>query len=441
MGIMQLKPSENNQTHKVLWGVALLGATLLFVLFFAPSILPYSYVSDEPFTHVEGSDKKTIGTATGTPIASGAPVWKASHVKTPEAVKALYLTAWAAGTPHMRDRVIDIIETTEANAVVIDIKDDTGRISFDVYDPELEEIGSAYILIADLRDFIESLHQKDIYVIGRISVFQDPFLTRIRPDLAVRRESDGEVWKDRKGLSWVDAGAKEVWDYAVAIAKESYNAGFDEVNFDYIRYPSDGNMQDIAYPHSEERVVANPRYGKANVLSEFYEYVNDELEDVGVVTSADLFGMTTTARDDMNIGQMIEYALTHFDYVAPMVYPSHYPIGFYGLGNPNEFPYEIIKYSMDSAVARAVATSTTIPLEGLTPIASTTPQLYAKEAVSKYKLRPWIQDFDYGGVYGVEKVRAQIQAVYDSGLNSWMIWDPSLNYTVGALERLEIAGE
>jgi hypothetical protein len=145
--------------------------------------------------------------------------------------------------------------------------------------------------------------------------------------------------------------------------------------------------------------------------------------------------MTTTNTDDLNIGQVLENTFPYFDYVAPMVYPSHFPPNFNGWKNPNVVVYDLIKFTMGSAVNRAEATTTKMALFGYTPIASTTPQLYSKPAWDKLKLRTWIQDFDYGGNYGPKEVRDQIQATYDVGLTSWMIWAPSNRYTEAALEK------
>ena len=149
---------------------------------------------------------------------------------------------------------------------------------------------------------------------------------------------------------------------------------------------------------------------KREVIRSFFSFLEENLRPTGVFLSADLFGMTTTNKDDLNIGQVLEYALPYFDYIDPMVYPSHYPPNFNGYADPNKYPYEVVKFSMDKAVARAIA-------------ASTTPD----------KLRPWLQDFDYGGNYDIAEVKAQIKATYDSGLDSWMLWSPSNVYTRGAL--------
>ncbi|MDP3661529.1 MAG: putative glycoside hydrolase [bacterium] len=326
--------------------------------------------------------------------------WRATHIATPQPLKALYMTSYVAGHSARREALISLLDTSELNAAVIDIKDYSGTIAFSVENPILTAVDASENRIPDIREFIERLHEKGVYVIGRISVFQDPKLAAYRPDWAVLRASDSVVWRDRKGLAWIDVGAREAWDYTVALAKESYALGFDELNFDYVRFPSDGDMNDIAYPWSSGRV-------KSEVLGEFFSFLAQELKPTGAVISADLFGMTTTNKDDLNIGQVLEVALKHFDYVAPMVYPSHYPTGFLGIQNPAAEPYRVIRYSLDRAWDRA----------------STTPE----------KIRPWLQDFDLGADYTADMVRAQIQATYDAGFTSWMLWNPSNRYTQDAL--------
>ncbi len=334
------------------------------------------------------------------------PIPPVIHVKTPDAVKAIYMSSWVAGTPSIRERVIGIVNHTEANSLVIDIKDYSGRISYQVSDPELLKIGSVEVRIRDIRELIARLHEDNIYVIGRIAVFQDPYFVKLHPELAVKSKKTLGAWKDDKGITWLDASAKEVWDYCLAIAKDAHEAGFDEINFDYVRFPSDGNIQDMSFPISGNRP-------KPEVIKEFFAYLDARMKTAGITTSADIFGMTTTANDDLNIGQVLENALPYFDYLAPMVYPSHYPNGFMGFSNPNAHPYEVIEYVMKSGVDRAI-------------VASTTP----------LKLRPWLQDFSLGPpVYGKKEVEDQIQAVYDAGLTSWMLWDPGNKYNGGALLR------
>ncbi len=339
-----------------------------------------------------------------------------AHVKTPSPLKSIYMTACVLSTVEFKQDLVDLINTTEINAIVIDIKDFSGTISFPTTNPKLYGTQGTGCKATGVKEFIQMLHDKNIYVIGRVTVFQDNIMTQLRPDLAVKRASDGGVWKDAKGISFVDVGAKEHWDYMVELSKESYALGFDEINFDYIRFPSDGNMKDIAFNHSDGN-------NKPESLKKFFIYLHDQLKDTGLVTSADLFGMTTTNYDDLNIGQVLENALPYFDYVAPMVYPSHYPNNFNGWANPDDYPYDLIYYTMKSGADRA---------EALRTATSTLSDIAAR--VGKHQLRTWIQDFDYGGDYGPVEVRQQIDASVAAGVPSWMIWAPSNRYTREALK-------
>jgi hypothetical protein len=339
------------------------------------------------------------------------PKPRITHVSTPAQVKAIYMSSWVAGTPSFREKLVGIADRTEINTIVIDIKDYTGKIAFEISDPSpiLEEFLSIENRIPDIVDFLNYLHDKNIYVIGRVAVFQDPHLVKVRPDLAVKKLSDKNVaWADRKGMKWLDTGSKEAWDYVVEIGKASHAIGFDEINFDYIRFPSDGNMKDIYFPISQ---LSESR-AKHDVVREFYEYLHASFSPLGIPISGDLFGMTTTVTDDMNIGQILEDGLRNFDYVAPMVYPSHYPPTWNGFKNPAANPYEVIQIAMKAGVDRAIAIG-----------------------VDPKKLRPWLQDFDMGATYTPDMVRAQIKATYDVGLDSWMLWDPGNTYTEAALEK------
>lgn len=341
------------------------------------------------------------------------PVFVPSYVSTPAQVKAIYMTSWVASRNDLRSNLVKMIDETELNTLIIDIKDYSGKIVFSLEEnPQLKKFESEEVRVKDLKEFIEMLHKKNIYVIGRIAVFQDEYFVKFRPDLAVKNEAGTAIWKDRKGISWIDAGSREYWDYIIQIAKESRRIGFDEINFDYIRFPSDGNMKDISFPHSS----STP---KNIVMKSFFEYLNTNLifpessvEEGRLKISADLFGMITTAVDDMGIGQLLEDALPNFDYIMPMVYPSHYPPNFNGYKNPAAFPYEVVKFAMQGAVDRA-------------KLASTSPS----------KLRPWLQDFDLGANYDSVEVRAQIKATYDVGLDSWALWSASNKYTRGGLEN------
>ena len=355
------------------------------------------------FQNQEGSVLESV--ASSTPLKV---IFVPSYVSTPPIVKGIYMTSWTASNKNVRNGLVKLIDDTELNTIVIDIKDYSGKIVFPITSPELKAYGSEEIRINDLQDFVESLHKKGIYVIGRIAVFQDAYFVKYRPDLAVKNKAGTVAWKDKKGISWIDPGSEEYWQYIALLSKEARKIGFDEINFDYIRFPSDGNMQDISYPYSS----TTP---KAVVLKNFFEYLHNELSDTGLKTSADLFGMTTTAKDDMGIGQLLENALPNFDFVDPMVYPSHYPPTFMGYKNPEQYPYEVVQFAMQSAVKRAVE------------LASTTGTTVAV-------LRPWLQDFGLTMHYGTKEVLAQIKATNDVGLSSWTLWSASNKYTTEALE-------
>jgi len=380
---------------KVFVGVFVLCA----LVFFLPFFFQTSYSS------LLNKDSKNESA-----LANSAPVFVATHLETPNPVKAVYMTACVAGTPSWRNSIKKMIDETELNSVVIDIKDYSGTIS--IVDPTLQGNDVSGCRVKDMADFIAELHKNNIYTIGRITVFQDPYYSKLHPNLAVRKKSDGGVWKDHKGLSFIDVGAKPYWDYIVNLSKKSYALGFDELNFDYIRYPSDGNMEDTHYTWTIGTST------KPEMLKTFFSYLHDELKTVGVKTSADLFGMNTTAKDDLGIGQVLENTLPYFDFVDPMVYPSHYPPTWNGFKNPADHPYEVVKLSMQGGIDKTLA------------LASSTPGLDPKITVQK--LRPWLQDFDLGATYGVPEVRAQIKATYDVGLTSWMVWDAGNTYTVGA---------
>ena len=370
-----------------------------------------------------------------------------SHVPLPENVKAIYMSACVAGTPSFRERLISLIETTELNSVMIDIKDFSGSISFaptttSAWYPAWQNADCG---ARDMKDFIAALHDKNIFVIGRITVFQDPFYAPAYPGQAVQK-NNGTIWRDHKGLAFVDVASQTYWKHIVDLSVLSYNLGFDELNFDYIRYPSDGNMGDIYFPQS---AVSQYGFNKPANLEAFFSFLHKELTDPANFanirhqntgreesipwTSADLFGMTTSNYDGLSIGQLQERAAPYFDFIAPMVYPSHYTYGFLGGRNPNEYPYQVVYKAMSDGVARMTAGTTLVDGFAHERIGTTTPAIYAKTPYGPDKFRTWIQDFDYGGIYDVNDVRAQIQASYDAGVNSWMIWAPSNIYTRGAL--------
>ncbi len=321
-----------------------------------------------------------------------------THIVTPEPVKAIYITACTASEKRLRARVLPLFKDTELNAIVIDAKDYTGALAYASSSLKAGSNGNG-CEIRDLPDFLRELHALGIYSIARITVFQDPHYSSLHPELAVKRISNfSAVWRDKNGLSYIDPAAELFWDYIVAYSKELHAIGFDEINYDYIRFPSDGDMTDIRYELSS----TTP---KAEVIRNFFAYLRAEMAETVVPLSADLFGLTTSATGDLGIGQTLEDALAYFDYVSPMVYPSHFGYGFIGIPKPATKPYEVVKYSMDQAAMKAYA-------------ASSTPA----------KIRPWLQAFDLGAIYTPAMVQVQMQATYDAGLTSWMLWNAASVY-------------
>lgn len=327
----------------------------------------------------------------------------------PFSTKGVYVTFRTAGSDRINE-IIDLIKRTELNAVVIDLKDYTGRIPFKTNSEIIKKAGSEKIFIKDIKDLIYKLHQENIYTIARIAVFEDDYLPRERTDLALKRAGGG-IWEDNNGLAWVDPASHEVWDYNLEVAKEAIKVGFDEINFDYIRFPSDGSTGNIIYPFWDGKTL------KKEVIRQFFEYVHQRMKPLGTPISADLFGLTLTGHDDLGIGQWLEYALPNFDYICPMVYPSHYAPMFLGFEDPAEHPYEIIYDGLKSGNERIASLSVEFPEK---PMA---------------KLRPWLQDFNMGAIYDANMIEFQKKAVYDGGGFGWLLWNPRNIYTETGPEK------
>lgn len=362
----------------------------------------------------------------------------------PEIIKAAYSTGWTAGGIKGLSRMIDLIKRTELNAIVIDIKDYSGHLSYATNLELPKKYGAeSEIKISQPNAMIKKLHDAGIYVIARQTVFQDPILAAARPDMALVSSSTGKLWKDNKGVLWIDPAAKDVWTYNVDIAKDALARGFDEVNFDYIRFSSDGDLSDIRYPFWDGKTL------KRYVIRDFWKYLRQSLPPDAYI-SADLFGLVTLNYGDLGIGQNIDDAFNYFNAIAPMVYPSHYQKGFNGYANPAAHPYEVVYKSMLEADKRLNAY--------IAKAANSTST--EKYLVKNPKLRPWLQDFNLGATYTADMVRAQIIATYSAdglcgsvasttqsrecpasadSLGGWMMWSPSNQYTAGALKSAPVA--
>lgn len=312
--------------------------------------------------------------------------------------KGIYLTAYSAANPTKRAQMIDLINRTELNSVVIDIKDYTGYLLYDSDVPLANELGLETDRLGDVSAIIKDFHDNGIYVIARQTVFQDPILAEKRPDLAIKATYGG-LWRDHKGLAWVDAAKEEIWEYNVDIAKEAIALGFDEINFDYVRFPTDGNMAAIVYSHGDME--------KHDVMRGFFSYLSEELKHEPAYISLDFFGFTMERHDGMIIGQRLEDAVDLVDYICPMMYPSHYPSGHLGLQNPAAVPGIVIEHGMKEGV----------------------PYFEGKRA----EARPWIQAFNLGAVYDAGRIRAQIDAVEAYTGGGWLLWNAANRYSDAGL--------
>lgn len=314
--------------------------------------------------------------------------------------KGLYLTAYSAGTTKKIDEILALLDKTELNAVVIDIKDYSGKILYDSGLPLVNSLKTEDNQIGDVRALVKKLHRRGAYVIARQTVFQDPILAKKKPEWAIK-DKYGGVWRDRKGLAWVDPTRREVWDYNLSIAKEASGLGFDEINFDYMRFPSDGDMARVVYTAGDKK--------KYEVMGEFYKFLSDALATEPVWISIDMFGfvMEKKGEDDMNIGQRLEDALDHFDYICPMMYPSHYPAGHLGLKNPAASPAMVIENGLKLGAPRF------------------------KD--QRARLRPWLQAFNLGAVYGAENIRAEINTTEKYTEDGWLLWNAVNRYTSAGL--------
>ena len=341
-------------------------------------------------------------------------------VKEPVKVKGIYVTGPIAGTEKM-DELIALVEETELNTMVIDIKNDEGAVTYKMQSDMVLEIESGVRYIRDIDALVEKLHEKDIYLIARIVAFKDPYLAEKKPELSLKTKS-GEVFRDKNKEAWVNPYKKEVWDYLMEIGTQAAEAGFDEIQFDYIRFSTDVNADDIDYGEEAETKT------KEEAITEFTEYAYETLHPLGVVVSADVFGTIIDNESDREIvGQNYRDMAAHLDYICPMVYPSHYSNGVYNIEVPDKAPYDTVYQAMNISKEKLVATDTGEEPEAETEI---------NEQIAG--VRVWIQDFtaswlkDYIS-YGAEEVRAQIQAVYDAGYEEWILWNAKMNYTKEAL--------
>lgn len=326
----------------------------------------------------------------------------------PVKVKGIYISAYVAGTPSMVDALLEEIDKTEINTLVIDLKDDFGRVVCEVDSPLIERLGSTRVHIQDMEGLMKKLEEHEIYAIARIPAFRDAWMGTVRPEWCIQYE-DGSVFTDKDGNSWINPYKQEAWDYLVEIGIQAKKLGFQEVQFDYVRFCTETSMEDVVFDESDTRGRS-----RTDVISEFMEYVYRRLKQQGLFVSADVFGAIISS--DVNadaVGQIYGDLAKHVDYISPMIYPSHYGDGYYGIDHPDMHPYETI-----TAVLQASRKELYFAREGQEHMAI---------------VRPWLQDFTASWLthyipYGADQVREQIQATYDAGYDEWLLWDASCRY-------------
>lgn len=310
--------------------------------------------------------------------------------------KGMHLTSFVPGASKKRIYIDSLLEDTELNAVVIDVKEIDGAIGIKGISGDLAFSKS----VPNPEEYIKHLKEKNIYTIARIVVFRDNTMPRKRPELAVKTP-DGKIWEDYRQTTWLDPYNQKAKDYILDIAEKTADIGFDEIQFDYIRFPSDGNTKMCRYQVPRSTATAYLE------IIDFLKQAKQRLAPKGIKTSIDVFGLTTTENTDMGIGQKIVEMTEHVDYVSPMIYPSHYNKGEYGIPDPNKEPYRTVYIALQGAKKR-------LPVE---------------------KLRPWIQDFSMKGVkYGPKQIQEQIQACFDCGVETWMLWNAACKYTKDGLK-------
>lgn len=319
-------------------------------------------------------------------------------------VKGIYVSGPIAGHAKMED-LIALVDETELNAMVIDIKNDDGRITYKMQSETVLEIDAGINYIRDIEELVKKCKEKNIYLIARIVAFRDPYLAEQKPELAVKTEA-GDVFRDKNGLAWVNPYKKEVWDYLMEVAAEAAEIGFDEIQFDYIRFSTDIKAGEADFGAEAEGI------SKIDIITQFTEYAYETLTPLGVFVAADVFGTVIDNETDQKIvGQDYARMAEHLDYICPMVYPSHYVNGAYGIPVPDANPYQTI-YEASGASAEVLGE---LPEE------------------KRATVRVWLQSFTAKWVsgyisYGPQQIREQIKGAYDAGYEEWILWNAAVNY-------------
>jgi hypothetical protein len=327
--------------------------------------------------------------------ATTAPVDK-EPVPLPAEIRGVHVTAALASLDSKLDEYLSLTDEG-LTALELDVKDENGEVGFRRGAPRLAKAIGAAQPFYDPRDAARRAEAAGVYLIGRVVVFEDPVLATERPELAIQR-SGGGVWTNSAGLAWTNPYDKQVWKYNVDVAAAAVEAGFDEIMFDYVRFPTDGDISSAVFPGTR-------REHKSAAITEFAKYARSRLEPLGARVSAAVFGLTATR--EMGIGQRPRRLAPNLDVIYPMVYPSHFGPGEYSLGDPNAVP--------GVTVARALRDFRR--------------ELRGQDTL----LVPWLQDFSLGRDYTLEDVRAQILSARDAKTGGFLLWNPNGVYSDGAL--------
>lgn len=321
------------------------------------------------------------------------------------AIKGIYVTAHSAGGARM-ESLLKLVDGTELNSMVIDIKDDNGYITYPTTTPELLEVGKPQRFIGNISTLMASLKKHDIYPIARIVVFKDTVLARKKPELSFLHQN-GTIWKNNRGESFVNPYRKEVWDYNVAVAKEAARLGFKEIQFDYVRFPEGFEKK------ADSLTFSKSELSRVDAVAGFVKFAREQLEPLGVRVSVDIFGYAASVSAAEGIGQDFVKISNDVHVISPMIYPSHYSTGWFKQKYPDLSPYAVIKGAMVDTHKKLEGTAELKPI-----------------------IRPWIQDFTASWLgkghfmkYGKAEVEAQIKALHDSGVTEYLLWNAGNKYS------------
>ena len=329
-------------------------------------------------------------------------------------VRGLYVNRWAAQSAKRMRSLIAIADSTEVNALVIDMKDEFG-LNFTSKDPLVAKNAGRAQPIANLPAMLDTLRAHHIISIARLVTFKDSVAARVNPQHTIRT-AEGAPWRDKKGLTWVNPYDKEIWEYDIRVAEEMARAGFDEIQFDYIRFPEPyKSLPTQVFPGAGTQ-------GKPEALNEFFRTACPRIRKLGARCTADIFGLVTTVPGALEVGQSWDQLAPVSDVLLPMVYPSHYPHGSFTIPRPNAEPYKIVNIAIARAHTRDLKLGVTAPQH----------------------VRPWLQAFTLGQPhYGAHELEEQKRAVYDAGYEGWVLWNPGSLYEpyVAGLEKTAVSRE